>query len=81
MEQSIQKESWEIDIRTDLWHTMNSHQLTIQQDLILHKLVTLSKLGPTHPVARDITIALQRALEQLNNIITASTDAKKRTII
>lgn len=76
-------EDWEINIRSDLWSSMDISQLNIQRELILQKIILLYKLGSANQTARDILIALQRAQEQLNALIDEhmTKDPKKRTII
>lgn len=75
------KESWEVDIRTDLWHTMSTHQLNIQRDLIVTKISTLYKFGISHQTARDILLALERALEHITKLIDDNTDPKQKDLI
>jgi len=76
-----EQEDWEVNIRTDLWHEMSSHQLNIQRELIITKISTLYKMGISHPTARDILLALQRAHEHINTLIDKNMDPKKKDII
>lgn len=80
-EEPRELEDWEINIRTDLWHTMDSHQLNIQRDLLVTKISLLYEFGTSHQTARDMMLILQRALEHINKLIDNNIDPKKRTII
>jgi hypothetical protein len=57
------------DIRTDLWGTMNSSQLSAQRDLIITKIALLQSMGTQNPSIRGLMVALHTALNDINSLI------------
>lgn len=70
------QEDWKVNIRTDLWNTMTVHQLNVQRELILDKIVILSTMTNTQTVF-DIQSALQQALIQLNGLVDTKFDTQQ----
>lgn len=76
MEEDKQDEDWKVNIRTDLWNTMTVHQLNIQRELILDKIVLLSTMTNTQTIF-DLQSALQQALIQLNGLVDNKFDTQQ----
>ena len=76
MEEDNQNEDWKVNIRTDLWNTMTVHQLNIQRELILDKIVILSTMTNTQTIF-DLQSALQQALIQLNGLVDTKFDSQQ----
>lgn len=69
------------NIRSDLWLTMDLPALTNQQDLILTKLSTLSSMlgGNASQSHRDIYMAIEVALDEINKLIEHRSNNKTTT--
>lgn len=62
------------EIRADLWETMNSSQLSRQQELILSRLSTLQKMMP----GTESTIGMYKALDHALNIVTELIETRNK---
>jgi hypothetical protein len=68
--EQIKKEDWEVNIRTDLWDTMNVTQLGTQQGLILDKLNILRQM-PAGQTVLQLLSALNFAMDDVERLIAA----------
>jgi hypothetical protein len=66
---SDDQDDWEKHIRSDLWNEMSTQQLSVQIELVLDKLSTLSYLPQGDPTVVMIRSALVVASNDLNNLI------------
>jgi len=76
-ESKREPEDWEINIRSDMWTTMNISQLIVQQELVLNNLGLLSTLQASNPTVLNLHCALKMALEDLNLLINKNEDMQK----
>jgi hypothetical protein len=60
-----------VDIRTDLWANMSVTQLQQQRDIVANKMSLLYDIITTMPAARDIYMAMTRALDDLDQLLDA----------
>jgi hypothetical protein len=67
--EQVLKEDWEVNVRTDMWNTMNVTQLGIQQGLILDKLNVLRQM-PASPTVLQLQSALNFAMDDVEKLIT-----------
>jgi hypothetical protein len=60
-----------LQVRTDMWSTMSTSQLTRQRELMLDKLSKLQSMmgGVANPTILNMYSALQMGMQDLNNII------------
>lgn len=72
-------EDWQINIRSDLWPNMSTHELNTQLELVITKISVLARLPSTDPTVQSIGLALQRALDYLTQLINQKTEPTKRT--
>lgn len=78
MEEDDQKiEDWKVNVRSDLWNTMNMSQLSIQQEIVLNKLSLLSTMHQSLTVV-SIQSALALALGDLNKLLNNNQDIQKQ---
>lgn len=71
MKMTISKESSETCVRSDLWPTMTIAELANQQDIVITRISTLSKIMSTgaNPTYHQIYSTLQVALADLTKLI------------
>ena len=69
-------EDWEISIRTDMWNTMDVHQLNVQRELIIDKITLLYSTSIT-PTTQNIINALNKAMASLNELVDTKFDTGK----
>jgi hypothetical protein len=72
-------EDCHINIRSDMWPTMNTHQLNIQLELVVTKISVLLTMSPNDPTVQTMRFALQKALDYLTDLINNKTEPKDRT--
>lgn len=61
----------QVQIRTDLWNTMDMHELSHQRDLLMARMDQASRMFShnTSPSGISMYTAMQRALKDINNLI------------
>jgi hypothetical protein len=69
-------EDWQVNIRSDLWPTMNTYQLNIQLEIVITKISVLLSMSATDPTAQTMRIALQRARDYLTDLINNKIELK-----
>jgi hypothetical protein len=73
------QEDWQINIRSDMWPTMSTHQLNIQLEIVVTKISVLLSMPSNDPTVQTMRFALQKALDYLTDLINNKTDPKNRT--
>lgn len=71
-------EDWQVNIRSDMWNNMNTHQLNIQLELVVTKISLLLTLPAADPTVQSMRFALQKALDYLTDLINNKTEPKHR---
>lgn len=74
----INNEDWQVNIRSDMWNNMSTHQLNIQLELVVTKISLLLTLPSTDPTVQSMRFALQKALDYLTDLINNKTEPSKR---
>lgn len=72
------KESWETDIRSDLWTRMNAHQLNVQREIILTKITLLHSMTGYNETAVNILMSLEMVLKDVDELILRTPEIKKQ---
>lgn len=68
-------------IRTDLWPSMTVQQLSRQQELVIDKMSTLSKImGGATPTIHHMYSALEVALQDISNLVEHRSAKKPRKL-
>lgn len=70
----------EIQVRTDLWGTMQLPQLITQRELLMDRLASLLKIvGPAvSPTVLNMYNAMQMGLSDINQLIDNRSNTKKK---
>ncbi len=71
----------EKNIRADLWSTMSTQQLSVQQELVLDKLNLLSYMSQGDPTVINLRGALDLAMGDLNNLINNKITVGKHKVV
>ncbi|MCK9369594.1 hypothetical protein M0R04_06775 [Candidatus Dojkabacteria bacterium] len=71
----------EVNIRTDLWPTMSTQQLSVQQELVLDKLNLLSYMSQGDPTVMNLRCALDIAMADLNKLINNKITVGKHKVV
>ena len=76
--QSYDDNDPQIQVRTDLWHTMNMSDLVHQRDLLMSHMEKASRMigFNASPAVLGIYSAMQMALQDINHLIDATSDRK-----
>lgn len=61
--------NWKKSIRTDLWHTMNADQLSIQQSIIMNQINLLYSMGNSNPTVTQLLVNLQKSNDNILQLI------------
>ena len=68
----------QVQIRTDLWNTMGTPELSHQRDLLMTRMEQASRLFShnTSPSVINMYTAMQQALKDINNLIDTKSTQK-----